>query len=338
MFCDWTTSVCHTDVAASQRRQRRCLPSLSGSASRLEDRVMLSGASAAEVAKTAARVENSHAGKVVTTDFEAILGTAPTSAQLVSWVDKLHSGTSAKALTKDLKATAAAGALIAADPPVTAVVVSNNPSAAASSSVGAVTMGALAASASASAVPVSYSTTSPFVDTISTPVDLAEIGLDVAQAPFKLAPGEVPGKGTGGGGTLGVPTGKATTTTSRAATTTTTSSTTAGSTSTSSTTPLSYLLGTGSVPTPGTQITSTTTPGTISSLSPLTVTPVTVSTTTPTQLTVTSTTTTGTSASVAPTTGLTTAPTTGLTTAPTTGLTIAPTTGSTVAPSSSVIS
>jgi hypothetical protein len=69
MFRGWTTSVCHTEIPASKRRQRRCLPSLSGSASRLEDRVLLSGASAAEVAKSAARLENTHAGKVVTADF-----------------------------------------------------------------------------------------------------------------------------------------------------------------------------------------------------------------------------------------------------------------------------
>src|ERR1700733_3553742 len=91
------------------RRRNQFTPSVAGSASCLEDRVLLSGAGgkAAEVARPLA---DTPAGHRVTAAFESILGTNPSGAQLTRWVHKLHSGASVKALDRDLRVEARAQA------------------------------------------------------------------------------------------------------------------------------------------------------------------------------------------------------------------------------------
>ena len=111
MFFGFKATLRHADNSTPRRRQRRLVPSLSDSASYLEERVLLSGAAekahAAEVAHPAAKnPANTHAGQVVIRLFESILGTDPTSAQLTKDVHQLNGGVGVKALRKELVATA----------------------------------------------------------------------------------------------------------------------------------------------------------------------------------------------------------------------------------------
>ena len=111
MFFGIKAALWHADNQTPRRRQRRLVPSLSESASYLEERVLLSGAAekahAAEVAHPAAKnLADTHAGQVVIGLFESILGTDPTSAQLTKDVHQLNGGGGAKALRKELVATA----------------------------------------------------------------------------------------------------------------------------------------------------------------------------------------------------------------------------------------
>jgi hypothetical protein len=106
------------------RRRRQFIPSIAESASRLENRVLLSGAhQAAHAAEVAKPLADTSAGRRVTSLFESILHTTPTSQQLTQWVRKLHHGVSAKVLRKDLTAQAriqtAAG--------ITAMAISHDP-------------------------------------------------------------------------------------------------------------------------------------------------------------------------------------------------------------------
>ena len=90
-------------------RPRRCVPSLSESASCLEDRVLLSAAGGkAHTAEIAPNPVDTKAGKEVANLFESILQTNPTSAQLTRSVRELRSGMSVVALRKDLTAEARA--------------------------------------------------------------------------------------------------------------------------------------------------------------------------------------------------------------------------------------
>jgi hypothetical protein len=348
----------HTDDPTSRSREWRCRPTLSGSASFLEDRVLLSGAGAkahaAEVAHPAAQnLANTHAGQVVTGLYESILGTNPTSAQLTSWVHKLRSGVSSKVLRKDLLATARSEQLQASAAGVVAIDVSSDTTTSTLSIMGSssTTTGSSTAATSAttnnSLPPVSDSAI--FIGHNVQPI----LNLGTFRAGFVV--GSSSGSATGGTTTTGstsLTSGLSSLSTSTSGLTTSGSSslqsllsslsTSTSGLTTSGSTPLQSLLSTGTVPTPG----LTTTTGTISSslgqlglsqlglsqssLSQLSVTPaLSVSSTAPDAPT--------TGLTIAPSTGLTIAPTTGLTIAPTTGLTIAPTTGLTVAPSSNLI-
>jgi len=338
MFRGWNSSVCHADHHPSKRRKRRCLPTLSGSASCLEDRVLLSGASAhaAEVAKTAVNLASTHAGQVVTGLYQSILGTDPTSAQLTTWVHKLRSGVSSKVLRKDLIATArteqfqpSAAGVNAID--VTSETPTSTLSSSSSSSVATTSSSAMAPSSSRVTValfPLTANlslfarTSPPIVNTLPVATNLAGVGLDVQQAPDMSAmrAGTVGGSSSPIGISLGGGKRGSTTTTSS----TSTSSTTSSTSTSSSASPLQSILTTGTVPTSGLTTTTTTTPGTISSLGQLSLSSLSVSQSSLSQLTVTPALSSSTIPS-APQTGLTTAPQTGLTTAPQTGLTTAPT-------------
>jgi len=317
----------HPDGSTPRRRCRRCLPTLAGSTSCLEERVLLSGAGA-----------HAHASQVVTRMYESILGTAPTSAQLTTWVDKLHKGVSSKVLHRDLLATVRSEQLRASAASIVAIDIGSSTPTSTLSSTGSssTTMGSSSTVTGSSGARF----LAPLVNTLSSPSDLAAAGLNVQQAPSlsALRVGVVLGSGgpgqsghvvtVGGGG------GKVTTTPTTTTTTSTPSTSTIGSTSTTSPTSPLQSLQAGSVPTPG----LTTSTGSITStLGQLGLSQVTQSQVTQTQLSVTPALTTSTTAPNPPSTGLTVAPTTGLTIAPTTGLTSAPTTGLTIAPSSNLI-
>jgi hypothetical protein len=338
----------HTDDPTSRRRERRCRPTLSGSASGLEDRMLLSGAGAkahaAEVAHPAAQnLANTHAGQVVTGLYESILGTDPTSAQLTSWVHKLRSGVSSKVLRKDLLATARSEQLQASAAGVVAIDVSSDTTTSTPSTMGSssTTTGSSTAATSATtnnALP-SVSDSAIFIGHNVLPI----LNLGTFRAGFVV--GSSSGSATGGTTTTGstsLKSGLSSLSTSTSSMTTSGSSSlqsllsslsTSGLTASGST-PLQSLLSSGTVPTPG----LTTTTGTISSsLGQLGLSQLGLSQSSLSQLSVTPALSVSSTAPDAPTTGLTIAPSTGLTIAPTTGLTIAPTTGLTVAPSNNLI-
>jgi uncharacterized membrane protein YgcG len=180
-----------------RRRERRCVPSLSASASCLEDRVLLSGAGekahAAEVAHPAAKnLANTHAGQVVTGLFESVLGTDPTSAQLTNWVHKLQSGVNAKTLRKDLVATTRSQGMQSSAPTVMNVV---------SQSVGTPTSSTTNGASSAMTASASSELAAAMLNTMPSPTNLAAVGLDVQQSPFALRPGM--GGGSGSGSSVG---------------------------------------------------------------------------------------------------------------------------------------
>ena len=109
MLCAFKTIVRQAAHHARCHRQRRCIPSLTESASCLEDRVLLSAAGGkARAAEIAPNPVDTKAGKEVVNLFESILHTNPTSAQLTRSVRELSNGMSVVALRKDLTAEARA--------------------------------------------------------------------------------------------------------------------------------------------------------------------------------------------------------------------------------------
>ena len=231
-----------------RRRERRCIPSLSGPASCLEDRVLLSGAGekahAAEVAHPAARnLANTHAGQVVTGLFESVVGTGPTSAQLTNWVHKLQSGVSANTLRKDLVATTRSPRMQQPAPTVMDVVSHSDATPTSSST----TNGA----SSAMTVSSSAMLAAAMVNTMPSPTNLAAVGLHVQQAPNMSALRAGIGGGSGSGASTGSGGGGGTT-----------SSLLSSSTSTSTSTSMSN---TGSMGMASSSMTGTTTPGMITS-------------------------------------------------------------------------
>ena len=109
MLCAIKTILRQAAHHARCRRQRRCIPSLTESASCLEDRVLLSAAGGkAHTAEIARNPADTKVGREVTKLFESILQTNPTSAQLTRSVRELRSGMSVVALRKDLIAEARA--------------------------------------------------------------------------------------------------------------------------------------------------------------------------------------------------------------------------------------
>jgi hypothetical protein len=351
MFRGWTANVCQANDRTSKRRERRCLPTLNGSAACLEDRVLLSGASAAEVAKTASRLENTHAGKVVTADFESVLGTAPTGAQLVSWVHKLRGGVSARVLTKDLTATTQVNAAraAAANVNVTAIAINSDPPASTPVAMSALVVTASSTGGTASsaevAVPSSGSAFSALLNTMPVATDLARVGLDVKQSYGALRAGEVSSSSSSGGGTNSTGSSSAGSsselqsllsslglTTSSPSELQSLLSSLSGSMASGSS-PLQSLLTTGTIPTAGLQTTGTIT----SILGNLGYSDLGLSQLGLSQLGLTTPLSNSPTSPDAPQNGLTVAPETGLTVAPETGLTIAPETGLTIAPTSNLI-
>src|SRR5437764_4377585 len=93
MFRLWKTTLNEASSHTSHRSKRRFVPSLSGAASCLEDRVVpASGGRAANVAELAQALANTRAGHVVTNLFQSILMTNPTDAQMVQDVRRLRNG------------------------------------------------------------------------------------------------------------------------------------------------------------------------------------------------------------------------------------------------------
>ena len=129
MFLGWNTNGCQAKGSPLKRRDRRCVPTVSGLTSALETRVLLSGTThhASEVAKSAGNLAETHLGHIVIGLYESILGTAPTSAQLTNWVHKLRGGVSRQVLREDLLATAQADELQASTPSVNLIGVSSDP-------------------------------------------------------------------------------------------------------------------------------------------------------------------------------------------------------------------
>src|SRR5262249_25342570 len=90
-----------------RRRRRQFTPSIGESASRLEDRALLSAAvGSAHAAMAAHNLANTPAGQHVTALFQSILGTNPTQQQVTQWVHKIRAGTSINVLKRELIADA----------------------------------------------------------------------------------------------------------------------------------------------------------------------------------------------------------------------------------------
>ena len=143
MLCAFKTILRQADDHARSRRQRRCIPSFTESASCLEDRVLLSAAGGkAHTAEIARNPVDTKAGKEVINLFESILQTNPTSAQLTQSVRELRSGMSVVALRKDLTAEARAQQGAQARPSMNAVVINGDPSAPAMTSTRSAATGA----------------------------------------------------------------------------------------------------------------------------------------------------------------------------------------------------
>jgi len=345
MFRGLKSILRHTDDSTSRRRERRCLPTLTGSASCLEDRVLLSGAGA-----------RAHAAEVVHHDAH-----------------KVRVEVSRRALHKDHVTMARRQQMPASAASLTAINVSGNPptSTLASMSSSASTTGnpgSMTSTTSAmigatptvvtftptTSLPLSAVMSGAFVNTLPSAINPASVGLHVIQADFSslragLSGGSGSGTGTstttgsGGGSTsptsldsllssLSNSTSGLTSSQSSALQSLLSSLSTSGLT-TSGSSPLQSFLS-GSVPTPG----LTTSTGSITTaLGQLGLSQTQLSQLGLSQLLVTPAMSASSTAPDAPTTGLTLAPTTGLTLAPTTGLTLAPTTGLTLAPSSNLL-
>jgi len=86
----------------ARRRRREFTPSISESASRLEDRALLSAAGGPAHAAAAHHLADTAAGQHVTAMFESILHTAPTQQQVTQWVQKIRAGTSINVLKRQL--------------------------------------------------------------------------------------------------------------------------------------------------------------------------------------------------------------------------------------------
>jgi hypothetical protein len=170
------------DQYISRRRRHRFAPSVAGSASCLEDRVLLSGAGAkAHAAEVAKPLADTAAGRQVTAAFDSILGTNPTNAQMTQWVHRLHGGMTVKVMRKDLaleaQAKATTAGAIAHDPvimgPSTTVGIS------ATNGIGTTSMTSLPSGLSG----VSLPTVSP-VNLLQTPagLDLSRIFTTIASS------------------------------------------------------------------------------------------------------------------------------------------------------------
>ena len=144
MLCAFKTIVRQAAHHARCHRQRRCIPSLTESASCLEDRVLLSAAGGkARAAEIAPNLVDTKAGREVVNLFESILHTNPTSAQLTRSVRELSNGMSVVALRKDLTAEARAQQSAQARPSMNAVVINGDPSAPAMTSTRSAATGAI---------------------------------------------------------------------------------------------------------------------------------------------------------------------------------------------------
>jgi hypothetical protein len=93
MFRLWKTTLPEAGSHPSRRGKRRFVPSLTSSASCLEDRVVLNGGGPfASVDQAAQALANTRAGQTVTNMFQSILMTNPTNAQMVQNVRRLRNG------------------------------------------------------------------------------------------------------------------------------------------------------------------------------------------------------------------------------------------------------
>jgi len=123
MLRAWKITLPSAGRHTSRHRQHQFVPAITGAASCLEDRALLSGAAGSAHHAAAANLADTPAGRHVTAMFESVLNTAPTQRQLAQWVHKLHAGTSVTALHRHLVAEArtqaSMQAAIAADPTVT---------------------------------------------------------------------------------------------------------------------------------------------------------------------------------------------------------------------------
>jgi hypothetical protein len=106
MFRFWKTTSREASSHTSRRGRRRFVPSLSGTASCLEERVVPAGGQAANLAALAQALADTGAGHVVTNMFQSILMTNPTAAQLVRDVRRLRGGLGVNALRNSLFSSA----------------------------------------------------------------------------------------------------------------------------------------------------------------------------------------------------------------------------------------
>jgi len=107
MFRFWKTTPREAGSQTSRRSRRRFVPSISGSASCLEERVVpAGGGQAMNLAALAQALADTRAGQVVTNMFQSILQTNPTASQLVQDVRRLRNGVGVNGLRNILFASA----------------------------------------------------------------------------------------------------------------------------------------------------------------------------------------------------------------------------------------
>jgi hypothetical protein len=115
MFHLWNSARREAVSHTSRQRRRRFLPSVLGSASCLEERVVPAGGQATNFAQLAQSLANTHAAQVVNSLFQSILMTNPTDTQLVQDVRRLQQGTmTANGLRNQLFASAQRQQLLSA--------------------------------------------------------------------------------------------------------------------------------------------------------------------------------------------------------------------------------
>jgi hypothetical protein len=231
----------------SRRRRHQFVPSISGAASRLEDRALLNGAGGT-VHAAAASLASTPAGRHVTRTYEQIFGAAPTQQQVRQFVHEIRAGRSFAALHRQLVVEARVQARAAAAASGHPRVISTVGSTPARFGAGnGTTNRAHALPAGLTNSFLNPQNTGTAANFVSPGVSQLPAGMAVSLASSSTLVTKSIALTTGTTATTGTPTGTRGTT--GTTTGTTVLNTTAGTTTTGS--PLTVLLSGGTVPTPG---------------------------------------------------------------------------------------
>jgi hypothetical protein len=241
----------------SRRRRHQFVPSITGAASRLEDRALLSGAGGPAQA-VAADLAATPAGRHVTRMYEHVFGSAPTQPQVAHLVREIRHGVSLTAIHKHLVAEVRAEERAAAPPRASRVTIpSAGATARRSGLVGNRGLGAMrGTNPAASPLPTSFEP--PFAlstGIVTRTISITNPATTTAAGPVALNPALLANSGgflsesALNSGRSNVPATRTTGTTGTTGTTVMNSPT--GTTATTTGSLLTSLVGISSVPTPG---------------------------------------------------------------------------------------